>query len=490
VTSVVVRRYGITQVDNGSPVGLPLDAMIRPALRRNPRRAQLLVSTVLGKHIPVDARVSAGVGRLLGALVARVLDDDSGRPSSAWSAAAAATMSGTEPAALLELLARRPVPGRDDVLTLGFAETATALGHLVADELGSRYLHSTRRRSGAVPVAAEFTEPHSHATGHLLRPDDGAALEAETVVLVDDELSTGATALNVIEVLHGIRPRRRYVLAGLVDVRSAEADAHRASVADRLGCRIDVVALVRGAVTVPPDAAQRIAADLPQTDPPADQGAPATLSVVSLAWPADVPLGAAHGFAPADRLPFSAAIDEVTRALDAQIGDAQRVLLVGTEEFMYLPLRIALALSGRSGRSVAFQSTTRSPVHALDDAAYPIRRRIDFRSLVDGGPQTDRRHLYNAHWPEPGGPNSGTGPGHPAEPDVVVIVHDGSELPGPAGAGVAVGAATGARVVLAAVVAVSDAPAGDLPAGDIPAGDSPDSTGPAVPGGDLPGTAP
>ena len=47
--------------------------LLRLALRRNPKRAQLLVSTVLGKHLPADPRVIAGIGRLLGALVAREL---------------------------------------------------------------------------------------------------------------------------------------------------------------------------------------------------------------------------------------------------------------------------------------------------------------------------------------------------------------------------------------------------------------------------------
>ena len=64
--------------DNGSPVGLRMTELIEVGLRRNPRRAQLLVSTVLGKHLAADPRVIAGTGRLLGALVARTLagDDD------------------------------------------------------------------------------------------------------------------------------------------------------------------------------------------------------------------------------------------------------------------------------------------------------------------------------------------------------------------------------------------------------------------------------
>ena len=508
MTSSVTQRYGIVLSDNGSAVGLPLEALVRPALRRNPRRAQLLVSTVLGKHIPVDPRVVAGVGRLLGALVANWLADDGSALPDGWAAAAAAALAGEDPSALLHRMDQQPVRPDSTVLTIGFAETATALGHLVADQLGSGYLHSTRRRSGDVPVAAEFSEPHSHATGHLLRPASPDLLAAAgTVVLVDDELSTGRTALNVVEVLHAIRPRQRYVLAGLVDVRSAAADAHRADTAERLGCRIDVVALVRGSVHVAADAAGRVAAELGAADPGAvadprvaadpdvagsgvarsgvaDPVAPRVVSaehvssgtdaastgtdaastgadaastwteprlppggavdrssftsVTSVRWPAGVPVGGAHGYLPSDRAPFDAAVLTVADQLASAVGDAHRVLVLGTEEFLYLPLRVALILADNGERMVAFQSTTRSPVHAIDESGYPIRRRIDFRSFVDGGPHTEPRFLYNAGWPS----------GSPAEPDVVVIIDDGSQVPSPAGAAAAVAAVTGAPVLL------------------------------------------
>src|SRR6185437_1150301 len=68
--SPIVERYGITVADRASPIGVTMHDLTRIALRRNPKRAQLLVSTVLGKHLPVDPRVAAGAGRLLGALVA------------------------------------------------------------------------------------------------------------------------------------------------------------------------------------------------------------------------------------------------------------------------------------------------------------------------------------------------------------------------------------------------------------------------------------
>ncbi|MGS0688697.1 phosphoribosyltransferase domain-containing protein [Nakamurella sp. GG22] len=437
--SWVSDTYGIAMADRGSPVGLTMADLVAMALRQNPRRAQLLVSTVLGKHIPVDPRVVAGSGRLLGALVAQALaGEPDARGPARWWRAARASVSGADPDALLSAL---PAPsGSDDVLTIGFAETATSLGHLVADQLVTAYLHSTRRRSGDVPVAAEFTEPHSHATGHLLRPAAADLLTtARTVVLVDDELSTGTTALNVIEVLHGITPRNRYVMAGLVDVRSAADDDRRAAVAERLGCRIDVVSLVRGSVVVPPDAVERISADMTAGTGPAGTEPLGTeqLSQVELPWPAAVPTGGRHGFHPADRPAFDAAVSDAVAALIPAVGSAATVLVIGTEELMYLPLRIAAGLS-TAERRTAFQSTTRSPVHAVDRPGYPVRRRIDFRVPVDGSPRTAERHLYNAWWP-------GTPAG--AEADLVLLVDDRPSRPGPTGPAEAIAAATGAPVV-------------------------------------------
>ena len=43
------------------------------ALRRNPKRAHLLVSTVLAKHVPTEPALVMAAGGLLGALVAQQL---------------------------------------------------------------------------------------------------------------------------------------------------------------------------------------------------------------------------------------------------------------------------------------------------------------------------------------------------------------------------------------------------------------------------------
>ncbi|HEV7626907.1 MAG TPA: cysteine protease StiP domain-containing protein, partial [Streptomyces sp.] len=56
------------------------------------------------------------------------------------------------------------------------------------------------------------------------------------------------------------------------------------------------------------------------------------------------------------------------------------VLLLGCEELMYAPLRLAVALEEQLGdeTELRFSTTTRSPVLALDDPAYAVRTGISF----------------------------------------------------------------------------------------------------------------
>jgi hypothetical protein len=53
---------------------VPVPLLVGIALRRNPRRAQLLVSTVLAKHVPTVPSLAIVAGELLGVLVAAELD--------------------------------------------------------------------------------------------------------------------------------------------------------------------------------------------------------------------------------------------------------------------------------------------------------------------------------------------------------------------------------------------------------------------------------
>jgi hypothetical protein len=285
-------------------------------------------------------------------------------------------------------------------LVVGYAETATALGHLVADVLGAPYLHSTRRAVPGGMVSAMFTEPHSHAPGHLLLPAHPDMLGGGgPLVLVDDELSTGTTAANTIEAVHARYPRHHYIVASLMDVRSvAERESMAARVA-ALGARVEVVSLARGVVELPEDmlsrSARLVARQARHTPAPHARQPRARLFRLRPAWPVGLPDGGRHGFTPVHRRSLEAVVADIAAGLATRVR-GRRVLVLGCEEFMYVPLRVAQALQRclARGSEVRYASTARSPVLAVDDSTYPIRTRLAFPAH-DRGAGSGWRFVYN-----------------------------------------------------------------------------------------------
>ncbi|WP_329116741.1 phosphoribosyltransferase [Streptomyces sp. NBC_01465] len=345
-----------------------LRGLLGMALRRNPKRAHLLVSNVLGKHVPQKPSVVYGAGFALGERVLELL--------------------GAEAAA-------RSV-------VLGYAETATGLGHAVADGVGLvPYLHSTRRHVPGVALAGGFEESHSHATSHLLLPENPRLLAGPgPLILVDDEFSTGNTVLNTIRALHDLRPRDRYVIVALVDMRSPEDRDRLTEFAAEIGAQVDLLAMASGTVRLPEgvlEKGQRLVEEHEATQP-ARRGAETTsrgdVTRIDLDWPARVPDGGRHGFTPAHRQELEAALPGMAARITSELGGASRVLVLGFEELMYAPLRLGLALE-EGGADVRYSTTTRSPVLAVDDPGYAIRTRLVFpaHDRPDDGPGT--RFAYN-----------------------------------------------------------------------------------------------
>ncbi|MFE7718231.1 phosphoribosyltransferase [Nocardia rhizosphaerihabitans] len=359
------ESFAASAAEDALPGELSIAALVQPGLRRNPRRAHLLVSTVLGKHLPTDPRIVIGAGNRLGDLVREQLDDD-----------------------------REPV-------VLGFAETATGLGHCVAARLGaSCYLHSTRRAEPRATTLTGFEEGHSHATSHLLQPAPADIFVNDLpLVLVDDEISTGDTAIDAVRALHAFAPRSHYVLASLVDMRTAADRAKFEAFAAELGARIDTVCLASGRTELPDGLIETVTAmPEPELNPVAAQRG--SFGRIELSWPADIPEGGRHGILNSDVAAFDialkAATGEVQTRLDAEFA-GRPVIVLGHEELMYLPLRLASELA-ESGTPTRFQTTTRSPAYVLDEPGYPLRR--GFRFHAPEPDATAQRYLYNAQLAE------------------------------------------------------------------------------------------
>lgn len=294
---------------------MPAESLFGFAERRNPKRAFLFVSRVLGKHVPVRPSVMQFTYKTLAAKI---------------------------PADL---------PG--PVLMVGMAETAVGLGagvHRAYSETraDTLYIVSTRHPVGH-RVLARFEEEHSHADLHLIHePSEPGLAEmmrgARSLVMIDDEVSTGRTLLNLHRALAGAGLGRieRVVTCVLTDWSGG-------AVANSLDGRAEQVSLLSGTYTFTED---------PQAPLPP---MPGTGTVAVGEWTVD----------PANdwgRLGTRGVADVLGK--DVTVRPGERVIVLGTGEFLWKPFLLAERLE-REGAMVHFSSTTRSPVaigHCIEHA--------------------------------------------------------------------------------------------------------------------------
>ena len=292
---------------------LPLTDLLGFAARANPRRPFLFVSKVLGRHIPCRPRLMRDTYQRL---AAPLLD----APGPVW--------------------------------VIGLAETATGLGAGVADSLARArgrtdigYQHTTRRPLAAPPMLT-FEEAHSHAPTHLLhRPRPALADHfsgARTLVIVDDEVSTGQSVKRLAEKIRPWMPKlESIVLVSLVNWLGAE---QREQLARDLGgtCRIRWCSLLDGQFAFAPDAGA-VTGELPTDVEASGPG-----------WVAREDLGRRGLHLP----PGGSRPPRLALPLD---DTAQAVSIIGTGECAFAPFLAAEALE-LAGRDVTFQTTSRSPV--------------------------------------------------------------------------------------------------------------------------------
>lgn len=423
------------------------------ALRKNPKRAHLLVSSVLGKHQPTDPSLVIAAGELLGSIVAGTLDGTSEKRVSDHREVATllsaalrhdqSNRSAREAKEYFRLLAGarallEPLKTlHPDVVAIGYAETATGLGRLVAGNIGSYYIHSTRHVGDGTDSYRSFEEEHSHATSHRMLPHRPDALaNASTIVLVDDELSTGATVINTIRELHSAAPQAKFVVASLIDVRGPADRQRFTDLAEDLGTSIESVALGCGSVLLPDDVLAKAATHLrelmagkPTTAENAlrdlDSHAAGSIAVLPYMYP-----GKSHdrygspASATSNALEGLSSVAKSVLAVLPRETRGREILVLGTEEFLHVPLMLSDELSKvvSVGTRVLFSSTTRSPIVPLDRGDYAINSVLNFSSHDDTTDGPGPRHAYNVGGarpfaaiivaPEPGTPHHAiAGPG-------------------------------------------------------------------------------
>jgi hypothetical protein len=306
------------------------------AARANPKRGFLIVSRVLGRHLPTSPQTLRAAAD---ALAAQIPGD---------------------------------LPG--PVLFCGMAETATGLAQSVwaawrarHPEAASAYIQSSRQIAAGARILTRFEEGHSHAASHMVQVSaevEPLLTTARSLVIVDDECSTGSTFVEAAEALVAALPQIAAVhCASLTDWSAGGFLA-------RMPRPAAAHSLIAGTLEWTPGAGQAAATLAPAANRHGTAPATGMRSRTGLLAPEA-----------ADRAPLSATPGE-------------RVLVLGDGEHAYEALRVAEDLTAQ-GAITAVQSITRTPAligHAMQSVT----------TLADAYGSGAMCHVYNllAHRPD------------------------------------------------------------------------------------------
>lgn len=369
------------------------------AMRINKKRSFLFISNVLGKHIALPPQIPLLLGHLL---AMRYMDIVHHKADVRAQAVAETIKTRDHLHDSLIALEQQPVVAPEPLKVIGFAETATALGHAFFNAFAGdvEYVHTTREHIINLTPLTTFEEEHSHATTHNVYMQNSAFFDGDAqIALVDDELTTGQTNLNIIaQIIARFPHKKRFVIVSILDWRS---DEHRKAYRDfeaAHGITIEEVNVLEGRITVRGEAPdERITHFTEQRLTPT-----ITTKTIHLgdAYYMNEPskqdddtICYTPYFIGSGRFGLSKDVDVSIRTKLAseqrtfeQLRRGNKTLVLGTGEFMYIPMRIAALL----GDGVSYHSTTRSPIYAHRDSY--IYNQYTFESPEHAGVQN---YVYN-----------------------------------------------------------------------------------------------
>ncbi len=271
-------------------------------------------------------------------------------------------------------------------LVIGFAETATAIGAAVAVELGAYYLQTTREHIEGAGYLY-FSEEHSHASQQKLVKNqlDEVMPSIDRVLFAEDELTTGKTILNLVNLMQREYPgRTEYAAASLLNGMD---DAARAVYQSR-GIGIYYLAGINHA-----SYEMKLQQYSQKGDYISWMPGRQSLEADSGAGEKGAQEFEIRGWMDARQLVSATAYEkaceklcqEIHRMLQEKLSG--RVLVLGTEEFMYPALLAAQSLSG-PGVKTWFHATTRSPIAVFREPCYPLHIRHELPGIYDKNRRT------------------------------------------------------------------------------------------------------
>ena len=338
--------------------------LVRIAKRENnTRRKYLVVNRLQGKHIPVSPKEALQMFRSLAELIKEAY------PS-------------------------------ERLLMVGFAETATAIGAAVAIECQAAYMQTTREVIDGVDYLY-FSESHSHATEQKLVKTDLDKIIGKTdrIVFIEDEVTTGNTILNIVRLI-----QKTYAQPVSFAVASILNGMNEEALETYKDLKIPVHYLVKTAHDTYTEIAEQYQADgtchictKPQEKEVEQQKEVQQQIEMQQTKEAQQPIEVQEisGWINARRLhtadTYKQACEQLWQEIQQKYGytkytketeTGRRILVLGTEEFMYPALYVGAKLE-EAGYTVRMHATTRSPIAVSKEEKYPLHTRYELASLYD-----------------------------------------------------------------------------------------------------------
>ncbi|NLI58295.1 MAG: hypothetical protein GX387_07225 [Clostridium sp.] len=385
---------------SNNPYNIPIENLFSMAMRINKKRRFLFVSNVLGKHLAVDPFIPMLTGA---ALALRFIKKIYNIESLVEKDVIEALKTGKNlKETYAKVMSSKIIPP-ENLIFIGFAETATALGHSMFEFFSdnSIYIHTTREKIQNINPSISFEEEHSHATSHRLY-DCYNALDSSQgpVIIVDDEISTGKTLYNIISSMDKYSKRKKYIIASILDWRSKDSKKLFYHLEKKLGIDITFISLLSGEFTVNEDLntldafINKINSNNSSIINKVDfKNEPEIISLSLKDFKLDtLNYSSTHSYEKNNascylkstgRFGIDSSLWNDEQKTIKKIGEylksirkGKRVLCLGTEEFMHIPMKIASYM----GDGVKFHSTTRSPIYPLNKENYAINSGIEFKS--------------------------------------------------------------------------------------------------------------
>ena len=338
--------------------------LVRIAKREyNTRRKYLVVNRLQGKHIPVSPKEALQMFRSLAELIKEAY------PS-------------------------------ERLLMVGFAETATAIGAAVAIECQAAYMQTTREVIDGVDYLY-FSESHSHATEQKLVKTDLDKIIGKTdrIIFIEDEVTTGNTILNIVRLIQKTYAKPvSFAVASILNGMNEEA------LENYKNLKIPVHYLVKTAHDTYTEIAEQYQADgichictKPQEEEVEQQKEVQQQIEMQQTKEAQQPIEVQEisGWINARRLhtadTYKQACEQLWQEIQQKYGytkytketeTGRRILVLGTEEFMYPALYVGAKLE-EAGYTVRMHATTRSPIAVSKEEKYPLHTRYELASLYD-----------------------------------------------------------------------------------------------------------